>query len=363
MKHSYHPSSPLKKRPDRQQVQFTEVFFRILRRLFIGLFLVGGTLLVLIFSLGIIWGDGEKISSKTYLFKIDDKDGQNKENIFAFYDKNTLSLHLYRTKFLPKQSDAQSAANSTSKDRPTEGKPESIWSEQEPTDKELKLARAQLSRDFQVTITDLIHLEVEVVVGDITTTPDAALPVTLAHLLRQQLKLSHVFSKNFWESLGWWWRLQRVRPSQLTVRSFPDQASWERFPLQSVLRLNSQPCSIAVVNTTSTPGLASLIGTALERSGLFVARLTSNVTQTAESLVLSDGTPECREVVELVQTFSPTGAAVVDETAAQRYRARVILLVGQDLDLTADSAVSADSGESSESAKSPEGADRSESLD
>lgn len=150
--------------------------------------------------------------------------------------------------------------------------------------------------------------------------------------LRNAVFNTQPFDKDFWEYWWWWWHIRSRSSTQLKSRSFDSLESWKQYATERDFQVSTQPCSIAVVNTTGVNGLATEVGDILERSGLFVARLTNNQSNTSNSLILTKNPEECKEVIEAVGILTPNSAEVaIDEAAATRYRARVVILVGKDL--------------------------------
>jgi hypothetical protein len=154
--------------------------------------------------------------------------------------------------------------------------------------------------------------------------------------LQQNLRFSFLntspFQSDFWDYWWWWWHIRSRSSSQLKIRSFDSLESWNAYAPERDFQVSTQPCSIAVVNTTGVTGLATEVGEILERSGLFVARLTNNQSNTTNSLILTKNLEECQEVIDALGVLTPNSTEVaIDEAAATRYRARVVLLVGKDL--------------------------------
>jgi hypothetical protein len=149
--------------------------------------------------------------------------------------------------------------------------------------------------------------------------------------LRTAVFSTNPIQSNFWEYWWWWWHIRSRSSSQLKIRTFNSLESWKQYAPERDFQVSTQPCSIAVVNTTGVTGLASEAGAILERSGLFVARLTNNQSNTTNSLILTKNLEECQEVIDAVSILTPNSTEVaIDEAAATRYRARVVILLGRD---------------------------------
>ena len=135
----------------------------------------------------------------------------------------------------------------------------------------------------------------------------------------------------FWQRLSILhdlWSLPSDRWQFLTSNSAEE---WTKLQ-QTITPLAPRDCSVTVVNTTAEPGLASTVGKLLERSGLYVARVTDTDTNLERSLIIHDGRETCSTVIQHV------GALIPEATKPQRapertteYRGNVVLLVGQDV--------------------------------
>lgn len=168
--------------------------------------------------------------------------------------------------------------------------------------------------------------------NDIITNTQRFTKNQLQENLRTAVFTTNPIQNNFWEYWWWWWHIRSRSTSQLKTRTFDSLESWRQYAPERDFQVSTQPCSIAVVNTTGVTGLATDVGDILERSGLFVARLTNNQSNTANSLILTKNIEECQEVIDFVSILTPNSTEVaIDEAAATRYRARVVLLVGRDL--------------------------------
>jgi hypothetical protein len=136
---------------------------------------------------------------------------------------------------------------------------------------------------------------------------------------------------NFWDLLWWWWQLSAAPNSKVEFREFVSISDWLEYDLVGDLQLNSQPCSITVVNTTQETGLATKLATIFERSGLFVARLTDNQSGVSNSLLLTSEPEQCSQVIQTLQVLTPNSQnVVVDKDASNKYRADVVFFVGKD---------------------------------
>ncbi len=100
----------------------------------------------------------------------------------------------------------------------------------------------------------------------------------------------------------------------------------------------ARSCQIAVVNTTSTPGLASGVGQLLEKSGAIVVRVASDTTAAYEKtgFVIKETSLGCAELaLKAAQVFPYVPTIEYSADLPQRYRADMVIMAGSDLAETA----------------------------
>jgi hypothetical protein len=92
-------------------------------------------------------------------------------------------------------------------------------------------------------------------------------------------------------------------------------------------------CSVAVVNTTIVKGLARRISNVLDGSGLSVIRTAAEQLLESESVVVYDPAyPNCMPLVPYIEQSLPSHKApYADQSAANRFRANIVVILGQDL--------------------------------
>jgi len=206
----------------------------------------------------------------------------------------------------------------------------STWVYHVPVGKEIDqpMTNQSASQLFGLLISKSLSLTVQNEVADVKDFSKNQLQQNL----REAILTASPFESTFWDYWWWWWHIRSRSSSQLKIRTFDSIDSWREYAPERDFQVSIQPCSIAVVNTTGVTGLATEVGDILERSGLFVARLTNNQSNTNNSLILTKNLEECDEVIEALSILTPNSTEVaIDEAAATRYRARVVLLVGKDL--------------------------------
>lgn len=143
----------------------------------------------------------------------------------------------------------------------------------------------------------------------------------------------------WWQStpgVSWKTRLQWLTYlEQLDVTWVADVGSG-----QEVADLKLEPkysqlknCSLAVVNTTVLKGLARRISNVFENSGLTVIRTAAEQLLEPESVILYDPDFEhCQPLVSYLQQALPSfREARADQNLANRFRANVVVILGQDL--------------------------------
>ncbi len=311
MKHIFTPTSPLKNKASREQVHRVEVAVSLAKKIQrFGIFSFLLIVVIGLIGLGFVSLLTQKSDSTIIVFNYLDSNGNIDKNILAYYEQESGKTKLYHLDFSAKKTEeSQPISNLT------------------PT---------QASILFRVLINETMVLpapEGEQTADDQTDTFKTH-DYLKKSLWSSLTTASHtkLTKADFWRQAWWWWHLQNISSTQLAEKSFSDQEKWDSYELQRDIQVNAQPCSIAVVNTTPKPGLATDIGAILERSGLFVARLTTNRTDTQNSLILTKGDVECESVISLLKQLTPNSKeAVIDEAAATRYRASVVLLIGNDL--------------------------------
>lgn len=307
MKHVFTPTSPLKHKASREHVHRVEVvlsFAKRLQRFGISLFLI--VLLFLVVGLGLVFLLSSKIDSSVVVFNIINSHGFIDTSVIAYYEKESGSTKLYKLDF-PTQKSEDAQPFST-------------------------LSPTQATLLFRVLVNETIQLPtVDKVSSEQDLQPHEYLQKHIGHSLADAPH-TKVTQRFFWEQVWWWWHFQNLSSTKLAERTFSDLEQWRKYELQRDIKVNTQPCSIAVVNTTTKQGFATDIGEILERSGLFVARLTTTTTNTQNSLLLTNGDVACESVISVLQQLTPNSReSVVDEAAATRYRASVVLLLGADL--------------------------------
>lgn len=151
--------------------------------------------------------------------------------------------------------------------------------------------------------------------------------------ITEVLKTSHSFTNS---KIGFWKQevaLSDVPESLFFHTVLPETTSGEEVlkKLDSEYELLS--CPVAVVNTTSTTGLARKYTQLLESSGVTVLRVTDAVKPVPKSRVLTTNelSQECQKTVSLLQRVLPQNSdVVIDSQATATQRTDVILEVGED---------------------------------
>lgn len=94
-----------------------------------------------------------------------------------------------------------------------------------------------------------------------------------------------------------------------------------------------QDCSIAIINTTQVPKLASRMSTIFEQSELLVIRVDDSTSGIETSTVNYDATQAaCAAIGDRIQTVFPSPLAVVNNSAdRQESRADMVITIGKDL--------------------------------
>jgi hypothetical protein len=93
-------------------------------------------------------------------------------------------------------------------------------------------------------------------------------------------------------------------------------------------------CAVTVVNSTTVPKVGGAIATALEGTGFTVLRVTDDTTTQTSSSILMDKVAEnaCAGYFPMLQGLLPEKVAPsANEEIYQRYRAHIVMIVGNDL--------------------------------
>lgn len=102
-----------------------------------------------------------------------------------------------------------------------------------------------------------------------------------------------------------------------------------------VLADGEETCAVAVVNTTKTPKLAATTAALLEKNGVYVIREDSipNTLEATSILEKSSGaTDSCAGLASKLQSFFPaTTTKSLQNAETQRYRADIVILLGEDV--------------------------------
>ncbi len=171
---------------------------------------------------------------------------------------------------------------------------------------------------------------------------DEVVAVSDASMLSSSTKVStlwwQVMMFRVQSSLGLGKRLQMyrflrsVRPDQLESHSIGDIAAWQKNSSQFKFAAVPTECSVAVLNTTTVGGTGSKVTQVLESSGMSVIRLSDTPDKLSQTQILvNQAPPFCQDVLQHVQDLFPfvTKREVQDQTM-NRYRANIVVLVGQD---------------------------------
>lgn len=122
---------------------------------------------------------------------------------------------------------------------------------------------------------------------------------------------------------------KKAKPLE-TIADVPSQLS----AVTSIFaREEALQCPVAVVNTTSTTGLAQNMSGILEDSGALVIRVASESNQEPTSrIVAAAATPECQRIIDSITKMLPVSPVYAEnEDVLRQYRARLVLFLGEDI--------------------------------
>lgn len=125
----------------------------------------------------------------------------------------------------------------------------------------------------------------------------------------------------------------KLAQSQLTQQEMKSLEEWQRYTQRQASAQPDTTCPVAVVNTTPTGGVASHITRLVEGSGYTVIRIADSAHNFEHSRVVIDaGSEVCGIHGQRLTHLLPQGAEVVTNTEqAQSYRAKIVVLLGQDV--------------------------------
>ncbi len=132
------------------------------------------------------------------------------------------------------------------------------------------------------------------------------------------------------------WQIYKLNSASLTIERVENWQDWEKALNSQLIGKVDDQCSVAVVNTTKTNGLASQLSGILEKSGVDVVRTTDSIwDQSTTAIYQAEGEPEnseCDSIIKIIQSVSPVKLGVnIDKTKPTQYRAKVVFFIGDEL--------------------------------
>ena len=130
--------------------------------------------------------------------------------------------------------------------------------------------------------------------------------------------------------------LSRTSDTDLTLNQAVTPEEWNQAKKWWTLGKLLHVCTVAVVNTTETPGLGAKVSQVLEATGLNVIRVTSDQLAVEDTTIVADAKkedigPACNQVIGIVEDFIPHHQPVViDPEFARQQRADVVIRLGTD---------------------------------
>ena len=159
-------------------------------------------------------------------------------------------------------------------------------------------------------------------------------PDQISHIFRQLLMIHRWNDLDiWWQTWQWWCFVSSLTPNQFSVIKINSPEEWQNYQARANLSLEPA-CSVAVVNTTSTPKLAANVGATLEHAGVRVVRNTNELSEVpSDSQILVAPGTNCEQSLEQLKNILPQSTKIViDEKAQTQYRADSVLIIGQDLE-------------------------------
>lgn len=156
-----------------------------------------------------------------------------------------------------------------------------------------------------------------------------ALPRALG---KEELLANWKTGEDRWRSQWEWWRVRLGLSSDgTTIHQTKSLTSLADLKVGVPVGDQVHKCSLAIVNTTAKPGVASGLTQLFEKLGLVVVRVTDNQTNRPNShLLLSEDTIACRQLQSVVEHVSPQPLdVVIDHDSAESYRAAAVFFIGE----------------------------------
>ena len=203
---------------------------------------------------------------------------------------------------------------------------------EDSTNKSLQLSSVALTRVEKSQLRFVASWELGLLVDQVIALPVAELSQQsdLIKALRAKLLKQEKFS---WRSTSFllktWFSTRQVK-----ANNFEFVASTK---LQSKLNQEANDCALAVVNTTSANGLAGAMAEILEQNGGRVVRITDQDQFYQQSVLSYEVMTQtqlhpCRHWIERLPALFFNQPQVEDQpTLGQKYRADLVIMLGQDL--------------------------------
>lgn len=156
----------------------------------------------------------------------------------------------------------------------------------------------------------------------------SASPYTSAAEVLQLLRFHPPQNLGYWEKLKWQWYLDH-QDYEVQLLSSTDEVT--NSSLVKQLRSNANfTCSVAIVNTTERPGLASAVATSIENGGKRVVQITSTAGEYPQSQVFFDK-ESCQNVAKEVSNLTPGKFEPQrNPSVTLQYRADTVIFLGKD---------------------------------
>jgi hypothetical protein len=132
----------------------------------------------------------------------------------------------------------------------------------------------------------------------------------------------------------WYWFARRIPRADIKITTITSQEEWQTQVEKLAQAHSYADCSVSVVNTTNTPGLAGTLSHIFENSGLTVLKQTDSAAASEKSfLAISDRETDssCVTVSELLQAAMPQPLKIETRSdLTSQYRSDIVFVAGQD---------------------------------
>ena len=150
--------------------------------------------------------------------------------------------------------------------------------------------------------------------------------------------LDHIVMGDIHTSISWrdrihvWWWGHRLRPDQIVVEKVSDPEGWLQQRKKLAFEMRQSECSIALLNTTGTAGVASRLGKVLSDAGLVVVRISDEERVNRKTVIKrTPAAAICKEELAHLQSFFPETLEITEDPGlGNTARAQISVELGKE---------------------------------